>query len=148
MKVLFVSIVIGLKGLSKKGCSAWMQLREEQGALKGFWEFPGGKIEHQEDPLQAAIREVEEEVGLVLKPSQLRSFKTYSYQREDKQIYLHVFLANNFEPEVNRGKWFLLSYESGANEIQEIIPPANINIINEVCRYLKQEYLHWDKLWT
>ena len=36
----------------------------------GFWGFPGGKIEHQETPLQAAQRELEEETGLLLDPCQ------------------------------------------------------------------------------
>ena len=30
----------------------------------GFWEFPGGKLEENEDPADALIREIKEEVGL------------------------------------------------------------------------------------
>jgi 8-oxo-dGTP pyrophosphatase MutT (NUDIX family) len=32
----------------------------------GFWEFPGGKLEGEETPLQAAVREWTEEVGVAL----------------------------------------------------------------------------------
>ena len=42
--------------------------RPEGVALAGLWEFPGGKIEPGETPEAAAVRECEEEAGIIVSP--------------------------------------------------------------------------------
>ena len=37
--------------------------RARPAALAGRWEFPGGKVEPEEDPAAAAVREIAEELG-------------------------------------------------------------------------------------
>ena len=38
-----------------------------KGEFKGLWEFPGGKIEEQEKPEEALIREIKEEMEVDIK---------------------------------------------------------------------------------
>ncbi|RCK71266.1 NUDIX domain-containing protein [Desertihabitans brevis] len=44
--------------------SRLLAARRRHGALAGWWEFPGGKVEPAEPPLAALARELDEELGL------------------------------------------------------------------------------------
>ena len=60
----------------------------------GFWEFPGGKLELDELPEQALIRELKEEIGIeVLK---YRFLGEVHHQYPDKSVQLLVFLVNEY----------------------------------------------------
>jgi 8-oxo-dGTP diphosphatase len=48
-----------------------MQQRLAGGAHGGLWEFPGGKLEEGEAPEQAAVRELAEELGVVIEAADL-----------------------------------------------------------------------------
>ena len=51
-----------------------------------YYVLPGGQIEESESPIEAAIREIKEEVQLTFKPEELKpSFSYYSY--DNQHIY-------------------------------------------------------------
>lgn len=57
--------------------------------LAGYWEFPGGKIEQNENPKKALIRELEEELGMVVSVG--NQFGENLYQYPDKTIKLIAY---------------------------------------------------------
>lgn len=50
------------------------------GEFKGWWEFPGGKIEEGETPQQALEREIQEELTVQIKVGELIHSIEYDYQ--------------------------------------------------------------------
>jgi len=53
--------------------------RPEGKTLAGLWEFPGGKIEHNESPEQALVREIREELNVEIDIVQYINEASYDY---------------------------------------------------------------------
>ena len=49
----------------------YLAAQRASGSMAGKWEFPGGKIELEETPQQACVRELEEELGVLVKAGQV-----------------------------------------------------------------------------
>lgn len=76
--------------------------------LAGLWEFPGGKIEPDESPDAALIRELKEELHLDIEI--LSRIGTFPFQYPETAIELHVYrvLALSLPQtsnDVHRFKW-------------------------------------------
>lgn len=68
-------------------------LRSERMSLPGKWEFPGGKLEVNELPEEALIREIKEELNVEIKIIEALPFAEHSYIPE-KTIRLIPFRCN------------------------------------------------------
>jgi 8-oxo-dGTP diphosphatase len=59
-----VQLVVG--AVIVDGGRVFAARRTEPEFLAGFWEFPGGKVEDGEDPREALVREIQEELSATI----------------------------------------------------------------------------------
>ena len=64
----------------------------------GYWEFPGGKIEFNETPQQALIREFKEEIGIQILDAQHFMHVEYAYPNRVVQLDVWQIQKYNGEP--------------------------------------------------
>lgn len=102
--------------------------RPEGKAWAGWWEFPGGKIEAGETPIQALSRELDEELGVQLKTAYPWLVRTFEYP--EKTVKLHFFIVRAWvgNPEGREGQQ--LSWQRPERLTVEPMLPANMPILN------------------
>lgn len=62
------------------------------GEFKDGWEFPGGKIEKNETPQEALVREIKEELDTTIKVRKLLDVVEYDYPKF--HLTMHCFLCS------------------------------------------------------
>ena len=61
------------------------------GEYRGFWEFPGGKIEEGETPKEAVVREIKEELNADIEVGEMLTQIEFDYP--DFHLSMSCFLA-------------------------------------------------------
>jgi len=126
MKILQISVGI----IRNAEGEIYITQRAADAHMAHKWEFPGGKIEAEESPEQAVIRELQEEVGITV--TSLQQFDKLEYQFPDRHITLWFWLVDGWEGEPwgkegQPGRW-VAQRELVAGEF----PPANAPVIEKL----------------
>ncbi len=127
MKIVPIAIVIPIN----KDGHIWVQKRLSEDSLNGALEFPGGKIESNESPVQAAKRELLEETGVSVLESDLELLKIYNHNYPDLTVNLFAFILRGHLEEFAQGGWIELKGQ-WREELKDRIPEANWPILTDI----------------
>ncbi|MBT6360226.1 MAG: Nudix family hydrolase, partial [Candidatus Thioglobus sp.] len=87
-----IKAVVGV--LHNKDQQILIAKRQSHQFMGGFWELPGGKIEHGESPEVAISRELNEELGIIV--DKLSLHQTMVYQYTDRIVELSIYNIDNY----------------------------------------------------
>ena len=105
--------------------------------MAGLWEFPGGKVEAGESPQGALVRELREELGLLVAERNLEAFAFASHAYETFHLLMPVFMARRWEGELEPREGQQLAWVS-ADEIRRYPAP-------EADLPLFERFIDWTK---
>ena len=106
--------------------------RPEGKSMAGLWEFPGGKVETGERPEQSLIRELKEELGIIVKEECLAPLTFASHLYPDFHLLMPLYVCRRWEgfvaaQEGQRLKWVR------PTELRDFpMPPADEPLISHL----------------
>jgi len=104
--------------------------------MAGLWEFPGGKIEAGERPEETLIREMQEELGIVVREPCLAPLTFASHAYPDFHLLMPLFVCGRWEGRVTALEGQRLA-SVRPNRLREYkMPPADEPLIAHLMTLL------------
>ena len=98
-------------------------------AMAGLWEFPGGKVEAGETPEQTLIRELLEELGIVVREACLAPLTFASHAYADFHLLMPLYVCRRWEGTVTARHHTKLAWVRPNKLRDYAMPPADEPLI-------------------
>ena len=104
--------------------------------MQGLWEFPGGKVEAGERPEDTLIRELKEELGIVVSEQCLAPLTFASHSYPDFHLLMPLYVCRRWEGTVTPRENQRLAWVR-PNRLREYdMPPADVPLISHLMALL------------
>ena len=104
--------------------------------MAGLWEFPGGKVESGERPEETLIRELEEELGIVVREPCLAPLTFASHAYPDFHLLMPLYVCRRWQgtPQPREGQALKWVRPVGLRDYP--MPPADAPLIAPLIELL------------
>ncbi len=110
--------------------------RPEGKMMAGLWEFPGGKVEVGERPEQTLIRELKEELGIVVSDACLAPLTFASHSYADFHLLMPLYVCRRWEGTVTALEAQRLAWVK-PNRLRDYeMPPADLPLVSHLMTLL------------
>lgn len=94
----------------------------------GWWEFPGGKIDGQESAYEGLVRELTEEIGIIVHAA--HELLSYTHEYPERFVTLHVFVVESFSGQPTGVEGQALRWEPVTELMKVGLLPADLPIVD------------------
>lgn len=124
-KLLLVAAV----ALVDQDCRVLIAQRPDGKTLAGLWEFPGGKVEMNERPETALIRELHEELGIEVEEACLAPLTFASFCYPDFHLLMPLYICRRWKGFVTAREHKALKWVLPRELRAYPMPPADAPLI-------------------
>jgi len=105
-------------------------------SMAGLWEFPGGKVEPGERPEQSLIRELAEELGIVVKEACLAPLTFASHTYPDFHLLMPLYVCRRWDGFVTAQEGQQLAWVHPNRLHDYPMPPADEPLVSHLMSLL------------
>lgn len=108
-------------------------------AMAGLWELPGGKLETGESPETALVRELKEELGIVVNEKNLEPFTFASHRYEDFHLLMPIFICRHWLGQLQPVEGQALAWASAQDIMDFPAPEADIPLFERYIEWTREQ---------
>jgi 8-oxo-dGTP diphosphatase len=122
-------LLVAAAALIDQDCRVLIAQRPPDKSLGGLWEFPGGKVESSERPEAGLIRELHEELGIIVEEACLAPLTFASFAYDDFHLLMPLYICRRWKGFVSARENQQLKWVAPKDLRAYPMPPADAPLI-------------------